>query len=205
MMTGSFDGACEPNPRGPMGLGWTIGDEQFHDSVPRGAENSNNVAEYLALIALLRMLKERGIIGLSVKGDSELVVMQVAGEWACKSDDLQPLCATARNLVAETKAHLFWVPRNDNTLADAMSAQGLKDQGVERPDLTAYSRRIGDIDPSVSAVAIGKKLKAAGYRDAKGHPNDKAEADGIGRRLFHHGFWTDFWHLQNCRAQVVKK
>jgi len=50
-VTASFDGACEPfNPGGHMGLGWVIGGEPQSKYVSSSGGNSNNVAEYLALI-----------------------------------------------------------------------------------------------------------------------------------------------------------
>jgi ribonuclease HI len=69
----TFDGACEPNPGGAMGWGWTIGEEAFHGSAAADAapaavyrQASNNVAEYLALIALLKALRDRGIMGARI-------------------------------------------------------------------------------------------------------------------------------------------
>jgi ribonuclease HI len=50
----SFDGACQPfNPGGHIGPGWVIGKKDYHEFVAARADNSNNVAEYMALNHLL--------------------------------------------------------------------------------------------------------------------------------------------------------
>ncbi|MFZ1087476.1 MAG: reverse transcriptase-like protein, partial [Terracidiphilus sp.] len=81
----SFDGACEPwNPGGHMGLGWVIDGIEHHEYIESGPGNTNNVAEYRALIRLLEaMISEKTPGNLIIIGDSKLVVNQVAGDWIC--------------------------------------------------------------------------------------------------------------------------
>ena len=81
----SFDGACEPwNPGGHMGLGWVIDGTKHYEYVESGPGNTNNVAEYRALIRLLEaMISEKTPGNLIIIGDSKLVVNQVAGDWIC--------------------------------------------------------------------------------------------------------------------------
>ena len=56
----TFDGACEPtNPGGIMGLGWTIDGTEYYRKIEAHPDNTNNKAEYLALVALLRTLAKQ--------------------------------------------------------------------------------------------------------------------------------------------------
>jgi ribonuclease HI len=197
----TFDGACEPNPGGAIGWGWTIGEDAFHGSAPPAPNNTNNLAEYAALIALLEMLKDRGIAG-QIHGDSELVVMQMNGEYAVRSSNLIASTAYAQRLLAETHSTISWHPRDDNGTADAESAKGLAEQGHERLDLSLYTSRLGGIG---NARQIGKWLKDHGYRKSNGHANEKAEAEGLGKVIFYHGFWTTFWHVEHVRKQIEEK
>ena len=52
-------------------------------------EASNNVAEYEALILGLEAAKEMGIKMLNIKGDSDLVVLQIKNRYQCKNDRLR--------------------------------------------------------------------------------------------------------------------
>lgn len=187
-----FDGCCEPNP-GRMGFGWTIGGESFSHA---GGYGTNNEAEYGALLALLTMLKDRGISG-TIYGDSELVINQLNGDYAVKAGNLYGLHAQAAQLIAETGSTLAWCPREENDQADKASASAL---GIERHDLSKYTRKIGDLDPSLSAVKIGKRLAELGLRDQDGNPTTES-----GIRIFYRGFWTNFWHVENCRKALTPK
>ena len=83
--------------------------------------------EYLGLILGLRLALSSGVRGrLNVVGDSQLVVRQVCGEWACNKPHLQQLCAEAKGLVAQlrqlpTAVTLEDVRREFNTEADLLS------------------------------------------------------------------------------------
>jgi len=177
----TFDGGCEPNPGGAMGWGWTIGDEAFYGCAPAAPVNTNNVAEYKALIALLEMLKERGVQGARICGDSQVVVYQMTGDYGVKSANLYELADHASRLLDETASSIRWHPREENEVADAMSVKGLAEQGAERIDLSAYATRLGDIG---SARQVGKWLTERGYRKDNGYANDKAEAEGWVKSFF---------------------
>ena len=59
---------------------------------------SNNVAEYEALLLGLEIAKDMGIHVLSIKGDLDLIISQVKGTFACKSERLKKY----RNVVWDT-------------------------------------------------------------------------------------------------------
>ena len=52
-------------------------------------EATNNVAEYEALLLGIEIAKDMGIKMLSIKGDSDLIVQQVKGQFACKCQRLK--------------------------------------------------------------------------------------------------------------------
>lgn len=126
-----FDGACEPRNPGGYGLwAWVAlardGSEVAHDygSLGRGPDMTNNRAEYAALLEALHYLELHDFRNVVVRGDSQLVVRQVNGEWACNSPHLQPLCRLAQiSCEAATIARLEWVPREKNVRADGYSRQ----------------------------------------------------------------------------------
>ena len=117
-----FDGSATPNP-GLMSLGWSINDSMGNTIKSRSKNlphGTNNKAEYLALIDLLKELKRFPDVRVRIHGDSQLVVNQVKGEWNCKAKYLQPLCNQAQQLM-KSNYELVWVPRGQNTEADQLS------------------------------------------------------------------------------------
>ncbi len=98
----SFDGACEPfNPGGHMGLGWVINGAPQSRYISAARGNSNNVAEYLALIEILQhALSHAEITELTITGDSQLVCCQISGEYAVQSENIFPLFHRAKTLMA---------------------------------------------------------------------------------------------------------
>lgn len=121
-----FDGACKGNQfarKGPMWVAYVVGDEEHVHEIPdlitdRGPERSNNIAEYQAVILLLRRLAEwaarRPRDRFVVSGDSQLVVYQLQGRYRVREPHLRPLHEEARRLASAVPVTLRWVPREDN-------------------------------------------------------------------------------------------
>jgi ribonuclease HI len=137
-----FDGACEPkNPGGTASYGAVIfknGELLWECSeiyVPeKRHETSNNVAEYAALVAVLTWLADHNLFNaeIIVRGDSQLVVYQMFGNWKIKGGLYKPLAHKARQLVARfSNIQGEWIPRVQNQLADDLSKEALKTAGVE--------------------------------------------------------------------------
>jgi len=85
-----------------------------------------NVAEYLGLIAGLRLAAEMGVRTLIVEGDSKLVIEQVFGKWECRHPRLRALCSLARQLkTAFETVDGRWIPRERNGEADALCNRAL--------------------------------------------------------------------------------
>ena len=135
-LIGYFDGACEPrNPGGTMGLGMVLtenGEVIWRESgmVPAAKANSNNVAEYMALILLLDHCITLGMTEreIEVRGDSQLVIKQMSGLWKIRDTGglYVPMGRKALALRPKFSALRFrWIPREHNTLADELSKQRL--------------------------------------------------------------------------------
>ncbi|MFY9665276.1 MAG: ribonuclease HI family protein [Candidatus Cybelea sp.] len=94
---------------------------------------TNNVAEWTALVLGLEAAAKRGILRLSVRLDSELVVKQLRGEYRVKHAGLQPLYNRARQLMRRfSEVDVKHVPRKQNALADRL-VNRLLDQEVPAP------------------------------------------------------------------------
>lgn len=123
-----FDGAVEPTNPGGYGC-WAFvaldkhGNEVVaeYGDIGRGPEITNNLMEYVALGKALAWLVQHSIRGIVVRGDSQLIINQVKGEWACNSPHLRRHCQDAQRLVEEYEFRLQWIPREKNVRADGYS------------------------------------------------------------------------------------
>jgi hypothetical protein len=90
------------------------------------------VVEYEALLLGLEIAKDMGIKILSIKGDSDLVILQVKNKFACKSERLKKY----RNAIWDTielfdAIDLISVPRDQNSLADSLAVAASTLQPLE--------------------------------------------------------------------------
>lgn len=127
----NFDGACELNPangkRNPGGIatyGWLIKKDDLLlayglGEAARGENATNNLAEYTALICALEAAHDLRVEPDEIRGDSQLVVNQVNGEWRVNKPHLADLCQRAQQLIRDYV--LVWVPREQNQEADDLS------------------------------------------------------------------------------------
>ena len=128
MITAYFDGGARGNP-GPAGYGVHIVDDQGNVlSEQHGSLGiaTNNVAEYRGLIAALQWAVEHELKSLTVRGDSQLIVEQMRGNYKVKHEGLKPLYLQARMLVMQIGDVRFeYVPRDQNRDADRLSNLGM--------------------------------------------------------------------------------
>ncbi|UTF52573.1 ribonuclease HI [Natronosalvus rutilus] len=122
-----FDGGARGNP-GPAGIGWVIVTSE--GIVAEGSEAigraTNNQAEYEALIAALEAARDYGYDELHVRGDSELIVKQVRGEYNTNNPELREKRVTVHELLREfDEWALEHVPREVNDRADALANEAL--------------------------------------------------------------------------------
>ncbi len=122
-----FDGSAHPNP-GRCGIGALLlgpGGERIAVCAQAGYGNSGE-AEYLALIAVLRAAVQAGARGLTVYGDSQVVINDVGGGDTAGAPSLRALRSQARALIDELGAvALRWIPRHKNGEADALSQRAV--------------------------------------------------------------------------------
>lgn len=87
-----------------------------------GFKATNNMAEYEALIARLRLAKEMQVRRLTIQSDSQLVVSQVGGEFAAKDKAMATYLKVVMRLLPNfDRFELTHIPRNENHHADALS------------------------------------------------------------------------------------
>lgn len=101
-------------------------------ALPLGDPGStNNVAEYLAAIRALERLVSLGFRGpVVLRGDSQLVIRQMRGEYAVRAERLHPYHLRLQELCRGFRSVRFeWVPREENLRADELSKQALFDLG----------------------------------------------------------------------------
>ena len=81
----------------------------------------NNVAEYLALMEALQCALGLNAHALHVYSDSEVVVKQMTGVYACRSPRLYSLNWTCRKLAQSLKFSISHVSREDNAEANRLA------------------------------------------------------------------------------------
>ncbi|HZZ41870.1 MAG TPA: ribonuclease HI family protein [Tepidisphaeraceae bacterium] len=123
-LTLEFDGGSRGNP-GPAGVGVVVRAADGTAVVTLGrfiGRASNNVAEYTALITALQEAKKIGAKSIVVRGDSELIIKQMRGEYRVKSPDLIPLYEEAQHLYHQfNHATITHNLRHKNELADKLA------------------------------------------------------------------------------------
>ncbi len=122
-----FDGASRGNP-GPAAIGWVIVTDGgiVEEGSERIGEATNNEAEYRALRRALQVARDIGFEKVEVRGDSELIVKQVRGEYDVDAPHLKEHRVAIRELL-ETFADwsLTAVPREVNDRADELANEAL--------------------------------------------------------------------------------
>ena len=170
------DGCCQPvNPGGVATWGFVVRDgEKVHEASGvvgagcLGDDVSNNVAEYTALIKALEWLLENGYAEeeVVVRGDSQLAIRQLNGEYAVRAPRIRPLYERVVELAGRFRSVRFeWVPREENEEADSLSKRAYREFCLRHGDLVrrSYSRYLaterqlryiralgGDPDPFMS-------------------------------------------------------
>ena len=130
------DGGSRGNP-GPAGYGAVVRDAATGDVLAERAAGvgvtTNNVAEYVGLIAGLQAALELGATDVEVRLDSKLIVEQMSGRWQVKHPALQPLAGEAAALVRQLgRVRFKWVKRELNKHADRLANEAMDAQAAGR-------------------------------------------------------------------------
>jgi ribonuclease HI len=126
--TAHCDGGSRGNP-GPAGFGAVIQDPsgQVVASLSEFlGRQTNNVAEYSGLLAVLDWALLNGIRRLRVLSDSELMVRQMKGRYKVASPALRPLWEKARRRVAQLEQFdIRHTLREGNQEADRLANEAM--------------------------------------------------------------------------------
>lgn len=123
------DGGSLGNP-GPSGIGVVIDDSgggKIRIAKWIGHQD-NNVAEYLALLEALQCALAYKATALHVYSDSEVVVRQMRGEYACRSARLYSLHWVCRKLARSLNFSISHVPRENNAEANSLANSAVRKQ-----------------------------------------------------------------------------
>jgi ribonuclease HI len=125
------DGACRGNP-GPSSIGvsfTTTKDEEFFSLSEAIGTQTNNFAEYTAMVRALETAVENKVEKVWVRTDSQLMVRQLSGEYKVKSDSIKDLHAQASKLLEKFETvRIEHIPREQNKRADELANQALDKQ-----------------------------------------------------------------------------
>jgi len=198
------DGGSRGNP-GVAGYGALVRDPQTGAVLARRAAPlgmaSNNVAEYTGLIVGLEAAAALAP-GASIEArlDSKLVVEQMSGRWKIKHEDMRRLALQARDVVRGIEAsggqvRFTWVPREENTDADALSNDAMDGKTVvwdaQARDLTGERRvappdlgsptRIILVRHGVTPFTVDGRLDGRGWHRGVDDQRDIRQRGGMGR------------------------
>ncbi len=121
------DGGSHGNP-GPAGIGIVLempGGEIIKIAKWIGHQD-NNVAEYAAVLEALQLAVARKAKRLQVFCDSEVVVRQMTGEYACRSPRLYSLNWTCRKLARALEFTISHIPRELNLEANHLANHAVR-------------------------------------------------------------------------------
>jgi len=140
-----IDGGARGNP-GPAGYGVVFEDEVGRPIAELSeflGRQTNNYAEYSALLAALNYTLRHGFKALKVISDSELLVKQIKGEYKVSSPTLKELHVRATKMLDEFDYfEIRHVLREKNRDADRLANLAM-DRGIARKA------------PAVAAIDVG--------------------------------------------------
>jgi ribonuclease HI len=155
-----IDGASRGNP-GDAAYAVVInvpGREPVEEFGALGKE-TNNIAEYTALVRALERAKILGLKRLHIHSDSELLVKQISGEYRVKNEDLKWLLDEAKGLMQQfPSVRLTHVPREQNKRADELCNQALdalkpkKPAPSDKPTGPKPKKQVGDAAVRADAI-----------------------------------------------------
>jgi ribonuclease HI len=142
-ITAHIDGGARGNP-GPAGFGVYVQDANGKVVAEISeflGHQTNNYAEYSALLAALEYAIDHSHPVLHVVSDSELLVKQIRGEYKVKSPELKTLYERAQELIGKLEHfEVRHVLRERNQNADRL-ANAAMDRGTNRNTPLAQQSR----------------------------------------------------------------
>jgi ribonuclease HI len=167
-----FDGGSRGNP-GPAGTGSVVRAADGTPLVTLGryiGRATNNVAEYKALITAMNEALKLGAKRIVIRGDSELIIKQMKGEYRVKNRDLRDLYDEAQHLYHQfDHAKIEHNLRHKNELADKLANLAM-DRRADVTELIGAGGRNGGAmsaasspldEPSPTGLAPGTIISCA--------------------------------------------
>ncbi len=122
-----IDGASCGNP-GKVGIGYIIykGKNLIKKEGIYLWIQTNNFAEYMALIFSLTEVLGRGEKKCTVFSDSELICHQVNGKYKVKNKNIYPLFVLTKKIISQfEKFTITHIPREKNKEADRLASEAI--------------------------------------------------------------------------------
>ncbi len=158
-LTLQFDGGSRGNP-GPAGIGVVVCAQDGTPLVTLGrfiGRATNNVAEYRALITAMEEAHKLGAKKIIIRGDSELIIKQMRGEYKVKHPDMRQLHDEAQHLLHQfDEAKIEHNLRHKNELADKLCNMAMD----RRADVTEVDESPIDA-PAPQATVAGQRFSCA--------------------------------------------
>ena len=138
MILMNIDGAARGNP-GPAGYGvhvCTPNGETVEEAYGYVGEQTNNFAEYTALLAALKLAQLRGWSEVHIRSDSQLMVRQLNGEYKVKNEVLARFYRQALREKSKLKrCRIEHVLRGDNKEADKLANKAVDEMASQPPEI----------------------------------------------------------------------
>ena len=118
-----FDGGARPPDDGEAAIGFTlqIDGEPRMEFAERIGRATCNEAEYQSLIGGLSTALDIGVDEITVRGDSQLVVRQLRGEWETREPRLRVLGDEANELIEQFDPfEIDHMPHVQNSVPDSL-------------------------------------------------------------------------------------
>lgn len=123
----NIDGASRGNP-GPaaIGIAFYKNNELFDEKSEYIGNQTNNFAEYTALIKALEVSVDKGFKNIEIRSDSELVVKQINKIYKIKDADIKDLVDKANTFISKIpNIKITHIRREDNLRADKLANNAL--------------------------------------------------------------------------------
>jgi ribonuclease HI len=159
----NIDGASRGNP-GPASYAVVIRDpngKTILELAKNIGRETNNVAEYYALLAALDYATSHNISSLRIRSDSELLVRQMQGRYKVKSADLKPLHERASKMAKQLGYFAIeHVRRELNRDADALANVALDQAGVPKIAVTGSTASEAPVATGSNSKSEPRKIRA---------------------------------------------
>ncbi len=138
-----IDGSSMGNP-GDAGIGIIFYNEEHPvKNVSKYiGKQTNNIAEYTALLVALEEALQMELKTVNVFSDSELLCKQLKGEYKVKNNNLKMLFENARKLIQKfEQVHISHIPREKNCGADKLARLAVKKERSKIDGVTALNAK----------------------------------------------------------------